>query len=162
MVCKILVCSFIVISLISCGSKNDSPNNANKDTINNPEVFESILRANETGGCSIRLVTPSMGETVDLTNGKTYEVAWTTDATGCETPFYLCLAGNPTDSTKLVNSCISFSANNDNITKYNGRVNITAAGLDQYGIASSNGIYHWVVVGFYGSHPASQSFRINK
>ncbi len=37
---------------------------------------------------------------------------------------------------------------------------VTAA--DLAALTSDNGIYHWVVAGYYGSHPASQTFRVRK
>ncbi|KJV07825.1 hypothetical protein [Methylocucumis oryzae] len=48
------------------------------------------------------------------------------------------------------------------ITHYGGLVRISAKTLTNLGLTSDNGIYHWVVVSWYGSHPASQAFRVKQ
>jgi len=55
------------------------------------------LPAEVSGGCNIRLVTPQNCEEIDLSGGRTYEFAWTTDTTMCETPFVLYILRQPAD-----------------------------------------------------------------
>lgn len=117
------------------------------------------LPAQVSGGCSIRLVTPSNCELIDLRGGKSYEFAWTTDTTMCETPFQLIVAGNPPTQDNALTWNFSDGSNNGLVGKNTGGLTwITAADLAR--LRSDNGIYHWVVAGWYGSHPDSQTFRV--
>ncbi|MBI5533084.1 MAG: hypothetical protein HY898_10230 [Deltaproteobacteria bacterium] len=111
-------------------------------------------------GCAIRLVTPQRCEEVDLTNGRTYEFAWTTDGTWCETPYKLYIVGNPPSESNAVVWSYSTTYENGMITHNGGLDRISAADLQA--VTSTDGIYHWVVVGFHGSHPASVAFRIKQ
>lgn len=111
-----------------------------------------------SGGCNIRLVTPAACAEVDLTNGKSYEVAWTTDGTGCETPWTIFILGNPPSETN--GGSRELPTNGGTITQKGGIVNLIASDLD--GITSDNGLYHWTIKSFYGSHPASVAFRVKK
>lgn len=112
-----------------------------------------------SGGCSPRIVTPSTCADVDLTAGKVYEVAWTTDGSGCETPWTACLAGNPVSDAN--SACVKLSENvNAGITRTGGIANISASDFD--GLTSDNGVYHLLVASFYGSHLGSVAFRVKK
>lgn len=112
-----------------------------------------------SGGCAPRLVTPAACEVVDLSGGKTYEVAWTTDGTGCETPWKLCVAGSPV--TDPNSACVSLSENvSAGISKTGGILNISAS--DLAGLTSDNGLYHGLVASFYGSHAGSVAFTVKK
>jgi hypothetical protein len=111
------------------------------------------------GGCNIRLVAPSACQEVDLTNGKVFEVGWTTDGTYCETPWKVAVFGNPPSDAN--SGYVSLSTNvSGGITHYGGILNVSAADLN--GLTSYNGVYHWTVVSFYGSHPASIAFKVKK
>jgi hypothetical protein len=119
----------------------------------------SIVQAKTGNGCYPRLVTPKMCETIDLSGGKTYEIAWTTDGTVCETPWTLQIAGNPLTTSNI--KSWSLSANvNTGITKYGGIIRISATDLEE--LTTDNGLYHWTVSSFYDSYPASQTFKIKK
>lgn len=117
------------------------------------------LAANVTGGCAIRLATPARCEDVDLTGGQSYEFAWTTDGTNCETPYTLIISGNPASEANAVSWKLSTNVE-QGITRNGGITYITASDLE--GLTSDNGLYHWVVIGYYGSHPDSQTFRVRK
>jgi hypothetical protein len=109
-----------------------------------------------SGGCNIRLVTPAQCEVVELRGGRTYEVAWTTDGTRCETPWTLSVAGDPLTEQNL--RVIQLSTNTEaGITSYGGILRISAADLD--GLTSATGLYHWSVSSFHGSHPGSHTFQ---
>lgn len=135
------------------GGSGGSPPSADCSTVAVP--------AQVSGGCNISLVTPTVCEEIDLTNGKAYEFAWTTGGTMCETPFYLIISGNPATEQNAYQWSLSDGANNGLIHNNSGGVwYVTAA--DLAGLTSDNGIYHWLVAGYYGSHPNSQTFRIKQ
>ncbi len=112
-----------------------------------------------SGGCAPRLVTPAACEVVDLTAGKAYEFAWTTDGTGCETPWQFQLAGNPPTADNTYGVKISENPN-AGVSKTGGILNVNAADIMGTGVKSSDGTYTWLVQSFYGSHPASNTFKI--
>lgn len=146
----------ISIGFISCNSGSNSPtnNNANTDTIAFPENF--------SGGCYPQCYTPAKGETIDLTNGKYYQFAWQTmNGSNCETPWFLYIAGNPFNMETGANVMYwQFSKKEGQFSGNGGYVNLTAANLE--GLTSYNGVYHWVIMGWYGSHPNSVAFKIKK
>ena len=117
-----------------------------------------------TGGCHIRLVEPAACEEIDLSNGKEYTFGWTTDGTYCETPWTFYIAGNPANVMTGENIYWKdFSTDVSlGITHYGGLVRLSAASLDSLGLTSDNGVYHWLVTGWYGSHPASRTFRVKR
>ncbi len=122
---------------------------------------EVIAQGEDTGGCRIRLVSPTVCEEIDLSGGKTYEFAWTTDGTNCETPYKLYIAGNPVDLQSSENiKGWSLSAKAGEISGTGGVYYVSAAHLE--GLQSQDGIYHWVVAGWYGSKPNTQTFRVKK
>ena len=112
----------------------------------------------------IRLVTPAAGEEIDLTGGRAYEFAWTTNGVWYETPWFIYLAGNPANMITGENTYrVSRSENvSAGITHTGGLLYITAADIEATGVTTDNGFYHWVVAGWYGAHPSSQTFRIKK
>lgn len=119
---------------------------------------QPALAANITGGCSIRMVSPTDCAEIDLSNGKSFEFAWTTDGTGCETPFKIIAAGSPPTAENSVE--LSIPTNGAAITRQGGLINVTLAELKNLGLTSQNGEFHWVVMSFHGSHPQSQAFRV--
>jgi hypothetical protein len=119
---------------------------------------QPALAANLTGGCRIRMVTPGDCAEVDLSNGQVYEFAWTTDGTGCETPFKIIAAGSPPTGENSVE--LTVPTNGPAITRQGGLINVTLAELKTLGLTSDNGEYHWVVMSFHGAHPQSQVFRV--
>lgn len=153
----------LFISMAYCGCKKDdkSPSSIPNPTAQTPKVNcdTSIVANGHKGGCYPRLVTPAMCETIDLTNGKTYEFAWTTDGTNCETPWTFQIAGNPITPNNLK----TWQLNEDltaGITRYGGLINLKAADLD--GLTTDNGLYHWTVASFYDSYPASKTFKVKQ
>lgn len=134
------------------GSSNpsgSSPQNCN----------QVALAAEVSGGCAIRLVTPGQCEEIDLRGGQSYEFAWTTDGTNCETPYTIIVAGNPPSEMNAKSWQLSTNVE-QGITRNGGIINATANDLS--GLTSDSGIYHWVVKGYYGSHPDSRTFRVKK
>lgn len=125
---------------------------------------DAVLLPAYDNGCTLRLVTPERCEEIDLTNGKTYEFAWTTDGIYCETPWHVCIAGNPADVNTGENIyCQDFSEDvSQGITHSGGVVYLSADALDSLGLTTDNGIYHWVVASWSYSHPDSQTFRVKK
>jgi len=104
-------------------------------------------------------VTPAPCAEVDLSGGKTYEIAWTTDGTGCETPWKLCAAGNPVTDANSV--CVELSADvNAGISRTGGILNVGAG--DLAGLTSDTGIHHLLVTSFYGAHLGSVAFRLKR
>ena len=143
----------ILVSLLSCGSNNKDE----KGIADNTPV---LVQAEITGGCNITLLTPRPGETIDLRNGRSYEFAWTTNGTYCETPYQLYIAGNPAN-LQTGENIYSWS-----LSESSGQISKTGGGFryftsqDFEGIISNDGTHHWVTVGYHGSHPASQSFKV--
>ena len=112
-----------------------------------------------SGGCAPRVVTPTACELVDLSAGNTYELAWTTDGTGCETPWKVCVAGNPVTDPNSRCSDISVDVN-AGISRTGGVLRVSAADLE--GLASDNGVYHVLIASFFQSHNGSVAFRVSK
>ncbi len=118
-----------------------------------------FLTANITGGCLLRSVTPAKCQEVDLRNGATFEFAWTSDGTFCETPWRLSIAGNPVTANNIKQWSLSVNTSTG-ITSYGGIVNVNAADLE--GLTSYNGVYHWLIESFHESHPATIAFKVKK
>ncbi|MES2559992.1 MAG: hypothetical protein V4590_09645 [Bacteroidota bacterium] len=157
---------FLLITSIHFTCKKDSSDSSATTTTTGTTTTAptvkcdtSIVKAKTGSGCYPRLVTPVMCETIDLSGGKTYEIAWTTDGTICETPWTLQIAGNPLSNTNIKSWSLSTNVNTG-ITKYGGIVRISAADLE--GLTTDNGLYHWTVASFYDSYPASQTFKVKK
>jgi hypothetical protein len=119
------------------------------------------LPAQVSGGCKIRLVEPALCQEIDLSGGKTFWFGWSTDTSYCETPFKLIIAGNPPTEQNAYTWSLSEGGSNGKIAKNTGGIKEISA-ADLQGLTSNNGIYHWVVLGWYGSHPASQTFRLKQ
>lgn len=102
------------------GSSGSSGSSGGGGDCNTPLVAAAI-----SGGCAPRLVTPAPCEVVDLSGGKTYEIAWTTDGTGCETPWTFDLTGSPPSGTNAYSAKVN--ENGTTITRNGGIVDITAA-----------------------------------
>lgn len=148
------------IATISCsqsGSENRSGGGLGKSSGGTCSA-QPALEANLTGGCRIRMVTPGNCAEVDLSKGQVSEFAWTTDGTGCETPFKIMAAGSPPTAQNSVE--LTVPTNGAAITRQGGLINVTLAELKNLGLTSDNGEYHWVVMSFHGSHPQSQVFRV--
>lgn len=138
-----------IVSTKNTKGKNKKPSSSDCNTVHLPAEY--------TGGCHISLVTPSICEEIDLSNGKTYQFAWQTGGTFCETPFKLYIAGNPVteENTRMW----QYSTKAGQVSRTGGGFDyISAQNLSQ--LTSNNGIYHWVVTGWFGSHPNSQTFRV--
>ncbi len=134
-------------------------------SINNVASCNVVLVPDGTsGGCNIRLVEPAACEEIDLTNGKEFLFGWTTDGSYCETPWRFYLAGNPANLVTGENIYWKdFSTDSSlGISHTGGLVRLSATALDSLGLTSDNGIYHWLVTGWYGSHPASHTFRVKR
>lgn len=130
---------------------------------NNPSECrpQSIVADATAGGCTIRMVSPNFCDVVDVSRGQTYEVAWTTDGSTCETPWDVYLAGNPFNAETGANIiAYNVATNGDNITQKGAVIQIDASTFD--GLTSDDGTYHWLVASFYGSHPASINFKVKK
>jgi hypothetical protein len=112
-----------------------------------------------SGGCVPRFATPAVCQEVDLTNGRTFEVGWTTDGTGCETPWRLCAAGNPVSDAN--SACVSLSENvNAGISRTGGLYYLSAADLQ--GLTSTDGVFYLLVASFYQSHNGTLAFRVRR
>ena len=120
---------------------------------------DSLFPAEEIGGCRIRLVTPGNCEEIDFARFSSYQFAWSTDGTNCETPYKLQIAGNPPSELNALEW--SLSEKTGEISKTLGGIQYISA-ADLQSLSSNNGSYHWRVLGFYGSHPASQVFKVKK
>lgn len=133
-------------------------NGVNKRVSISSSKCKSVLPANIIGGCNLRLSEPKNCEKIKLP----YVFGWTTDGTYCETPWTFVLAGNPVNVVTEQNTWQwSLSEDVDNlITHYGGVKRITAKDLKH--VKTNNGVYHWVVMSYYGSHPASRAFMIKK
>lgn len=143
-------------ALVACGGKD---NNTETSTATQGQCAPvSVLPDNLSGGCRIRLVSPSFCDVVDVSAGKTYEIAWTTDGTVCETPWKIAVAGNPATEANSYEQQIS--TNGGTITQRGGVIRIDASAFN--GLTSDNGTFHWVVKSHWGSHPGSRNFRVTR
>ncbi|MFN8671145.1 MAG: hypothetical protein U0457_03565 [Candidatus Sericytochromatia bacterium] len=138
-------------------NKSNSGKNNNKTAKNNVDCNQNFLPAEVSGGCNITLITPRPCEEIDLSYGKVYEFAWQTGGSYCETPYKLYIAGNPVADPNTFNW--SLSENVGKVSRKVGGIHYISA-ADLQGLSTNNGLYHWVVMGYYGSHPASQTFRV--
>jgi hypothetical protein len=116
-----------------------------------------VLPSELSGGCYITLVTPAPCEQIDLSNGRSYEFAWQTGGTMCETPFKFYIAGNPYNDQNVLSW--QFSTKVGQISRTGGGFTYVTA-QDLSNLTSTDGVYSWVVMSWYGSHPASQNFRV--
>ncbi|OGL38985.1 MAG: hypothetical protein A3C43_08865 [Candidatus Schekmanbacteria bacterium RIFCSPHIGHO2_02_FULL_38_11] len=91
-----------------------------------------------------------------------YLFAWTTNGTYCETPYKFFIGGNPwTEANTWQWSLSEDVSGYPQIVKSGVSAKwVTAADLAN--LTTDNGIYHWVVTGWSGSHPASQTFRVKQ
>jgi hypothetical protein len=123
------------------------------------DCSKPLVAANISGGCNLRLVTPQPCEEIDLSNGRSYEFAWTTDGSGCETPWTVYVGGNPLEDGNILSAQLSTDVSSG-ITKTGGVINVTAQDLAQ--LKSDNGYYTWTVKSYYGSQPATVTFKVVK
>lgn len=152
---KYLILALPLLLLSACGSEDKKT--AKTDESKNPQTCGgTFYPAEVSGGCRIRLVTPGPCETVDLTEGKSYEFAWTNDGTQCEGPYLISLAVTDGSSSETMSAQINF--NNGTVSRTGGVITVTAEDIQQ--IQKKEGIYHWTVASFYGSRPASNPFKL--
>lgn len=119
---------------------------------------EVALPAYQPTECEIVLIEPKPCQEIDLTNGKTQVFGWATNnGIWCETPWTLLIAGNPATESNLY-YWGNLNTSQDGISHYGGYVFLSAEQIGR--VTSTNGIYHWVVRGWFGSHPQSQTFRV--
>lgn len=144
---------FIISHVAAC--KKDSTSKNTSVTVNCDTV---ALPDNSVNGCYIELRTPKKCDEVDVSNGKLYEFAWSTNGTTCETPWSLTIAGNPPTANNQ--KTFTLSTNGGTITQKGGIINANSATFD--GLTSYNGVYHWVISSYYGSYPASVAFKLKK
>lgn len=142
----------------SCNSSSSGSGSNGDGVIAQGCTPETVLADNTTGGCRIRLVTPNTCAEVNLSDDKTYEFAWTTDGTTCETPWKVTLAGNPPTEDNQITYTVSTDGNM--ITQKGAVIPVGKAAFE--GLRSDNGTYHWVVKSFYDSYPASKNFKVIK
>ena len=94
-----------------------------------------------------------------MTGVQTCALPISTGGAFCETPWTLAISGNPLTDTNY--NYWSLSTNVERgISGTGGIINVTASDLS--GLTTDNGLYHWVVSGYYGSHPDSRAFRVKK
>ncbi len=125
-----------------------------------------VRPAAPSGGCTMSLVTP-VCSMADLTGGKVFELAWSTNMTFCEGPHTLYIAGDPPSSWETGN-VVEFSIastvgpnNRQGMTRnIGGYLNINSA--DLVGLTSSTGIYYYLVASYHGSASESRAFRVVK
>ena len=111
-----------------------------------------VYPAAVSGGCRIRLVSPASCQEITFP----FQFEWTTDGSNCETPYKLYITGDPPLERYFE---WSLSENTGQISKTGGGfATVSAEDLANVGVTSKSGVYHWVVMGYYGSHPDSQGF----
>ncbi len=103
-----------------------------------------------SGGCTLAQNEPANGQQITLP----FKFGWS--ASGCETPFRLFIYGNPPTEDNALYWEISRNAGGPT-TEWAGSHTITAADLAPL---RSDGLYHWAVAGFYGSHTAGRTFTL--
>ncbi len=116
-------------------------------------------------GCEITLST-AVCSTADLTGGKSFELAWSTNTTFCEGPHKLQIGGDPPSSWSGGNAVeISVSSQPPDARagmtrNIGGYFNINAQ--DIAGLTSSSGVYYYRVLSFYGSASEVRAFKVVK
>jgi hypothetical protein len=121
-----------------------------------------ILAAAHTGGCQIDTTTPVCA-VADLSNGKSFELAWTTSFTFCEGPHEVVVTGDPPSAANSVSWKItsSYSGNDASMTRNSGGfMRITAKDIAP--VTSTTGIYYYGVADFHGSRSEGRAFQVVK
>jgi hypothetical protein len=124
-----------------------------------------VAAAAPTGGCNISLTTPVCA-TADLTGGKDFELAWSTNMTFCEGPHKIQVGGDP-PSTWTTGNALEWSVAS---TSTSDRAQMTrdSGGFVKFNaseiaaLTSASGIYYYRVVSFYGSASEARAFRVVK
>lgn len=158
---KSAVVSMIAVATLSCGAPNpDMPDGGGGgDGGSSATCGAQAIAPAVSGGCVPRFATPAVCQEVDLTNGRTFEIGWTTDGTGCETPWRLCVAGNPVSDAN--SACAQLSTNVEaGISRTGGLYYLSANDLQ--GLTSDNGVFHLLVASFYQSHNGTLAFRVRR
>jgi len=148
--------SFAATTTTSFGATTTTTSSTTTTTVPQASAGCNIIvyPANDTGGCHIRLVQPSSCQAITLP----FSFEWTTDGSYCETPYTLYVTGDP-PLQRYFSWQLSENVS-QGITHNGGIARITAADLANAGVTSVSGVYHWDVVGYYGSHPDSQPFKV--
>lgn len=114
-----------------------------------------VLPAAPAGGCNLTLTTAACS-TADLSGGKSFELAWSTNQTFCEGPHKVYLAGDPQSSWTSgnavefeIDSTIGPNERQGMTRNIGGYLNINTGDIDQ--LTSSTGIYYYRVSDFYGA-----------
>lgn len=127
-----------------------------------------VAPAESGGGCTITVTTPAHCETIDLTNGKQYQFAWTTSTTECATPHIIKATGNPPTSdwvngTNLLQAQISSGTRPESGATSNIGGYAYGGAVDFEGLTSTDGIYYIRVCNWYGtSCSESRAFKVLK
>jgi|GEM_PF-2256406 len=152
----------LAVSLAACSGKDDDKK-AGGGGQGQTGCRAPVADDHTTGGCRIRLVTPGSCATVDVSGGKTYEFAWTTDGTTCELPYKAYLAGHPVTKNEdgSLNNVREFTINRGDTVSQTGGVIYVGAGAFE-GLESDDGTYDWLIESFHRSGPASNVFRVTK
>lgn len=122
-----------------------------------------VMPAMWSGGCNMDVTTAACS-TADLTNGKSFELDWTTNTTFCEGPHKVQIGGDPPSSWTSGNYVeISISSQNPGpragmTRNIGGYVNVNAA--DFQSLTSSTGIYYYRVSSYYGSASEVRAFKV--
>jgi hypothetical protein len=121
-----------------------------------------ILAAAHTGGCRIDTTTP-VCSVADLSNGKSFELAWTTNQTFCEGPHEVVVTGDPPTAANSVSWKItsSYSGNDASMTRNIGGFMLITA-KDIATVTSTTGIYYYGVADFHGSRSEGRAFQVVK
>jgi hypothetical protein len=121
-----------------------------------------LFAAAHTGGCRIDTTTPACS-VADLTNGKSFELAWTTNFTFCEGPHEVFVTGDPPSAANSVSWKItsSYTGNDASMTRDSGGfMLITAKDIAQ--VTSTSGIYYYGVASFGGSRSEGRALQVVK
>jgi hypothetical protein len=121
-----------------------------------------LLAAAHTGGCRIDTTTPVCA-VADLTNGRSFELAWTTNQTFCEGPHEVVVTGDPPSAANSVSWKItsSYSGNDASMTRNSGGFMLITA-KDLASISSTTGTYYYGVADFHGSRSEGRAFQVVK
>jgi hypothetical protein len=126
----------------------------------------SPLAAEWSGGCQMSLST-AVCSTADLTGGKSFELAWSTNTTFCEGPHTVYLGGDPPSSWQTGNlvtfsilSTVGPDARQGMTRNIGGYLNINAQDLAN--LTSASGVYYYRVASFHGSASEVRAFHVLK
>ncbi len=150
--------------LFACSKNKDQPAALVTNPLRTCHRAEPIAPDTRTEACKIRLVSPAPCDEIDLTSGNTVRVIWENEGTGCRTPYFAYIGGNPIsrdDQGNLLNvEKFQIPASHGVVDGTKGEVGLRA--IDLRDLTSTDGTFEWVIEDSDGAHPVSQILKVKR